>query len=135
MRYLLDTNTCVHLIRHRPAGLLQKLTSLPVGEAGVSSITVAELQYGVRKSRRPEQNTEVLAMFLSPLAIANFDYKAAEAYGRMRAHLEGSGASIGPLDTLIAAHAVSLDAALVTNHLGEFNRMPQLRVEDWTGKG
>ena len=135
MRYLLDTNTCVHLIRQKPAGLLRKLTSLPVGEAGVSSITVAELQYGVRKSSRPEQNAEALAMFLLPLPIADFDYKAAEAYGRIRAHLESSGAPIGPLDTLIAAHAASLDATLITNNPGEFGRVPQLRVEDWTGKG
>jgi tRNA(fMet)-specific endonuclease VapC len=135
MRYLLDTNICVHLIRHRPAGLLQKLTSLPVGEAGVSSITVAELQYGVRRSSRPEQNAEALAMFLLPLPIADFDYKAAEAYGRIRAHLEGGGMPIGTLGTLIAAHAISLDAILITNNVGEFSRVPQLQVEDWTGKG
>jgi tRNA(fMet)-specific endonuclease VapC len=135
MKYLLDTNICVHLIRHRPPRLLQKLTSLPVGEAGVSSITVAELQYGVRKSSRPEQNADALAMFLSPLPIADFDYGAAEAYGSIRAHLEGGGVPIGPLDTLIAAHAVSLDAVLVTNNLGEFSRVPRLRVEDWTAAG
>jgi tRNA(fMet)-specific endonuclease VapC len=134
MKYLLDTSICVHLIRHKPAGLLQKLTSLPVGEAGVSSITVAELQHGVQRSRRPEQNAEALAMFLSPLPIADFDYRAAEAYGRVRARLESSGTPIGPLDTLIAAHAASLDAILVTNNLGEFSRVPQLRVEDWSAE-
>jgi len=135
MKYLLDTNICVHLIRHRPPRLLEKLTSLPVGEAGVSSITVAELQYGVHKSSRPEQNAEALAMFLTPLPIADFDYRAAEAYGSIRASLEGSGAPIGPLDTLIAAHAASLDAILVTNNVGELRRVPQLRVEDWTSAG
>ena len=132
MKYLLDINVCVHLIRHKPAGLLRELTALPVGEAGVSSITVAELQYGVHKSSRPEQNAEALAMFLSPLPIADFDYAAAEAYGRIRAQLEGVGAPIGPLDTLIAAHAASLDAILVTNNMGEFSRVLQLRVEDWS---
>jgi tRNA(fMet)-specific endonuclease VapC len=135
MRYLLDTNICVHLIRYRPAALLQKLTSLPVGEAGVSSITVAELQYGVYKSSRPEQNSEALAMFLAPLPIADFDYAAAEAYGRIRAHLEDAGTPIGPLDTLIAACAASMDAVLVTNNVGEFDRVPHLRVEDWTNEG
>ena len=135
MRYLLDTNICVHLIRHKPAGLLQKLTSLPLGEAGVSSITVAELQYGVRKSSRPEQNAQALAMFLLPLPVADFDYKAAETYGNIRAHLESNGAPIGPLDTLIAAHAASLGAILVTSNLGEFRRVPSLSVEDWTGNG
>jgi len=135
MIYLLDTNICVHLIRHRSAALMQKLTSLPVGEAGVSSVTVAELQYGVQKSGRTEQNAEALAMFLTPLPIADFDYAAAEAYGRIRAHLERAGAPIGPLDTLIAAHAVSLDAILVTSNLGEFSRVTELRVEDWTDAG
>jgi tRNA(fMet)-specific endonuclease VapC len=135
MRYLLDTNICVHLIRQRPGALLQKLTSLPVGEAGVSSVTVAELQYGVHKSSRPEQNAEALAMFLAPLPVADFDYAAAETYGRIRARLERTGAPIGPLDTLIAAHAASLDAILVTNNLGEFGRVPELRVEDWTAQG
>jgi tRNA(fMet)-specific endonuclease VapC len=134
MRYLLDTNICVDLIRHRSAGLLQKLTSLPVGEAGVSSITAAELQYGLRKSRRPEQNAEALAMFLAPLPIAGFDYAAAETYGRIRAHLERTGAPIGPLDTLIAAHAASLDAILVTNNAGKFSRVPDLHVEDWAAE-
>jgi tRNA(fMet)-specific endonuclease VapC len=132
MRYLLDTNICVHLIRYRPAGLLQRLVALPVGEAGVSSVTVAELQYGVHKSSRPEQNSEALAMFLAPFPIADFDYAAAEAYGRIRAHLARTGTPIGPLDTLIAAHAASLGAILVTNNVGEFGRVPQLRVEDWT---
>jgi tRNA(fMet)-specific endonuclease VapC len=135
MKYLLDTSICVHLIRQRPAGLLRKLTALPVGDAGISSITVAELQYGVQKSSRPEQNSEALAMFLAPLPIADFDYAAAEAYGRIRAHLERTGAPIGPLDTLIASHAMSLDATLVTNNVGEFGRVPRLRVEDWTAAG
>jgi len=114
--------------------LLQKLTSLPVGEAGVSSITVAELQHGVQRSRRPEQNAEALAMFLSPLPIADLDYRAAEAYGGIRAHLESSSTPIGPLDTLIAAHASSLDVILVTSNVGEFSRVPDLRVEDRTAE-
>lgn len=135
MRYLLDTNICVHLIRHKPAGLLDRLTALPVGEAGVSSITVAELQYGVHKSSRPEQNAEALAMFLAPLPIADFDYAAAEAYGRVPAQIERAGTPIGPLDMLIAAHAVSLNAVLVTGNLAEFSRVPGLRVEDWTAAG
>ena len=71
-------------------------------------------------------------MFLAPLPIADFDYAAAEAYGRIRAHLERTGAPIGPLDTLIAAHAASMDAILVTNNVGEFIRVPGLRVEDWS---
>jgi tRNA(fMet)-specific endonuclease VapC len=131
MRYLLDTDLCVHLIRYKPAQLLRKLTSLLAGDVGVSSITVAELHYGVQKSSRPRENAEALAMFLLPLVVANFDYQAAEAYGQIRAHLETTGKPIGPLDTLIAAHAVSLGVTLVTNNAGEFARVPQLHLENW----
>jgi tRNA(fMet)-specific endonuclease VapC len=131
VRYLLDTNICIHLIRHKPAALLERLTSLPVGDVGVSAITVAELQAGVRKSREPERNAEALAMFLLPLVVADFDYAATEAYGRVRAYLESAGTPIGPLDTLIAGHAVSLDATLIADNVGEFGRIPQLRIENW----
>jgi tRNA(fMet)-specific endonuclease VapC len=81
MRFLLDTDICIHLIRHRPEGLLRKLTSLSVGEVGVSTITVAELEYGVWRSSRPEQNAEALTLFLLPLALVDFDYQAAKALG------------------------------------------------------
>ena len=131
MRFMLDTDICIYLIRHRPERLLRKLTAQPVGDIGVSSITVAELQYGVQRSSRPEQNAEALALFLLPLIVADFDYKAAESYGCIRAHLESSGTLIGPLDTLIAAHAVSLDVTLVTNNVAEFSHVPKLRVENW----
>ena len=134
MRYMLDTDACIHLIRHQSASLLEKLTSLPVGDAGVSSITVAELQYGVKKSDHPRQNAEALTMFLLPLSVADFNYQAAEAYGRIRAHLETAGIPIGAPDTLIAAHAESLDATLITNNVREFSRVPQLRVENWLEK-
>jgi len=131
MRYLLDTDICIHLIRYKPEQLLQRLTSLPVGEVGVSSITVAELHYGAQKSSRSNQNAEALAMFLLPLVIADFDYQAAEIYGQIRALLETTGKPIGPLDTLIAAHAVCLGVTLVTNNASEFARVPQLHVENW----
>jgi tRNA(fMet)-specific endonuclease VapC len=129
--YLLDTNICIHLIRYKPVALLERLTSLPVGDVGVSAITVAELQAGVRKSREPERNAEALAMLLLPLVVADFDYAATEAYGRVRAYLESAGTPIGPLDTLIAGHAVSLDSVLITDNVGEFGRIPQLRIENW----
>ncbi|MEJ5198050.1 MAG: type II toxin-antitoxin system VapC family toxin [Anaerolineae bacterium] len=131
MRFLLDTDICIYLIRHKPAGLLRKLTAQPIGDVGVSSITVAELQYGVQRSSRPEQNAEALTLFLLPLVVADFDYRAAEAYGRIRARLESNGTPIGPLDTLIAAHAASLNATLITNNVAEFSRVPELRIENW----
>ena len=131
VRYLLDTDLCIYMIRHKPEQLLRRLTSLPVGDVGISSITAAELQYGVQRSSRPEQNAEALILFLLPLVIADFDYQAAEVYGRIRARLENDGKPIGPLDTLIAAHAASMDATLVTNNVKEFDRVPKLRIENW----
>ena len=134
MRRLLDTNVCIHIIRRRPPGVLRRFESHEVGEIGVSSVTVAELAYGVEKSPRPEQNREALSRFLMPLEVAIFDPEAAAAYGRVRADLERIGTPIGPLDALIAAHAVSLGITLVTNNTREFSRVPGLEVEDWTLK-
>jgi tRNA(fMet)-specific endonuclease VapC len=131
MRYLLDTNICIEIICRKSPELLARLVALPVGEAGVSAITAAELWASVQKSRDPARNAEALAMFLLPLEVAAFDYAAAEAYGRVRAQLEDAGAPIGPLDTLIAGHALSLAAILVTNNAAEFGRVAGLRVEDW----
>jgi len=131
MRYLLDTNICIQIIRQKPMGLLSRLTALPVGDVGLSAITVAELHVGVHKSRDPGRNAEALALFLLPLEIAAFDYAAAEAYGRIRVALESAGTQIGPLGTLIAGHAVSLEAILVTDNVAEFSRVPGLRIENW----
>jgi tRNA(fMet)-specific endonuclease VapC len=131
MRYLLDTNICIQIIRRKPSELLSRLTALPVGDVGLSTITVAELHVGVQKSRDPARNAEALTMFLLPLEIADFGYAAAEAYGRIRATLEAAGTPIGPLDTLIAGHAVSLNAILVTDNVAEFSRVPGLRIENW----
>ena len=131
MRYLLDTNICIYLIKKRPHPVLEKFDAYSVGEVGVSSITVAELQYGVRKSQHAVKNQQALKQFLLPLVIADFDEQAAIAYGEVRAILEAQGTPIGPLDTLIAAQAISLDVTLVTNNVREFSRVPGLRFENW----
>ncbi len=131
MKYLLDTNICIALIRQKPAMLIQRLTFLQPGDAGISSITLAELFHGVEKSARPEQNMSALEQFLLPLDLADFDLNAALAYGKIRADLERTGQLIGSMDMLIAAHAVSVDAILVTNNVQEFRRVKGLLVEDW----
>lgn len=131
MKYLLDTNICIALIRQKPGALLQRLTSLQPGDAGISSITLAELFHGVEKSARPEQNMTALEQFLLPLDLADFDQGAALAYGKIRTDLERVGQIIGSMDILIAAHAVSLDAIMVTNNMQEFQRVKGLFVEDW----
>ena len=128
---MLDTDTCIALIKRQPRELIKRLEAKAVGDVGISSITLAELRHGVAKSLRITQNRAALDQFLIPLDIAPFDDLAADSYGALRAALETEGKPIGPLDTLIAAHAVSLNVVLVTHNVAEFKRAPGLRVDDW----
>lgn len=132
MKYLLDTNICIYLIRRKAERLIQKFAKHEIGDIGISIITVAELQYGVHRSSRHVQNNEALEGFLVPLTILDFDYAASAAYGRIRATLEAAGRPIGSLDTLIAAHALSRALVLVTNNVREFSRVDGLLIEDWS---
>ena len=132
MRYLLDTNICVLLIRQKSQTVLQKLTQHPLTNIAVSAITVAELQYGVAKSTQPAQNRQALDFFLLPLTILPFDEGVATTYGEIRVHLETQGTPIGAIDTLLAAQAISHKLIFVTNNVREFARVPGLSVEDWT---
>jgi len=129
---MLDTNICIAIIRGQPAAVLRRLRSRAVGQVGISSITLAELEFGAARSSRASQARQALAEFLLPLEVAPFDESAARAYGGVRETLEKKGRPIGPLDTLIAAHALGLDAVLVTNNTREFARVPGLALEDWT---
>lgn len=131
MKVLLDTNICIYLIREKPPEVLRRFGEHTVGDIGLSSITVAELHFGAQKSQRPEGNLQALEQFLLPLTVLPFDQDAAAAYGRVRTVLERRGMPIGSLDTLIAAHALSLDLTLVTNNVREFKRVPDLKVENW----
>lgn len=130
MKYLLDTDICVYVINERPRHALERFVKQEVGEIGVSSVTAAELAFGVAKSGS-QRNRQALDAFLLPLKIADFDLAAAFSYGEIRTFLESKGRVIGPLDMLIAAHAKSLGATLVTNNLREFKRIPGLAVENW----
>lgn len=134
MRYMLDINICIHAIKNRPPEVLAALRSHEAAGIGISSISVAELWFGVERSGS-ERNSRALRHFLGPLEIADFDAAAAEAYGKLRHRLERYGTPIGPLDTQIAAHALALDAILVTNNTREFSRVPALRLEDWVDRG
>ena len=129
--YLLDTCICIDLIRGRATGAVRRLRRRRIGTVGISSITFAELQYGVARSSDPARNTIALAHFCAPLDILPFDQQAASDYGAIRADLERSGTPIGPLDTLIAAHALTLDAVLVISNEREFARVTRLRIENW----
>ena len=132
MEYILDTNICIYIIKKKPANVFDKFSKLPLGDVGISTITLSELQYGVRKSAQPEKNQLALSQFLIPLEIAEFDSDAATEYGEVRASLEKKGTPIGPLDTLIAAHVKSLELILVTNNEKEFKRVTGLKIENWT---
>jgi tRNA(fMet)-specific endonuclease VapC len=111
--------------------MLDKLTSHAPGDVGLSTVTLAELRYGVAKSAQKDANARALDAFLLPLEIADFDETTAGVYGEVRAALEKTGTPIGPLDTQIGAHALSLGAVLVTHNAREFRRVPGLAVEDW----
>ncbi len=133
MKYMLDTNICIYIIRQKPARVLERFLALSPGDVGISVITVSELQHGVHKSNRPEQSAQALAQFLLPLTVADFTAQAAKIYGEIRAHLERQGNVIGPLDLFIAAHALQRNVTLVTNNMGEFARVPGLRLKNWAG--
>jgi tRNA(fMet)-specific endonuclease VapC len=132
MKYMLDTNICVFLIRTRPETVLNRLEKCRPGEVGISSVTLAELRYGAEKSLQVEKNLEALAGFTLALEIAAFDEQAVAGYGAVRTQLEAAGTPIGSMDMLIGAHALSLGATLVTNNTKELRRIKRLRVADWT---
>ncbi len=131
MKVMLDTNTCVAIIKRKPQQVLRRFNAYKVGEIGISSVTFAELEFGVAKSMRQDKNQEALDEFVLPLEIAGFDRDAAKVYGQVRASLEKKGTPIGSLDTMIGAHALALGVTLVTNNTREFSRVKGLTVVDW----
>jgi len=131
MRFMLDTNMCIYIIKKKPPQVLNRFTALEPSDIGISSITLSELEYGVERSSNRQQNREALMAFLAPLEIAVYDDLAAHHYGDIRAHLERQGLPIGAMDLLIAAHARSLSTPLLTNNVREFKRIPGLLVENW----
>lgn len=131
MKVMLDTNICIYIIKQSPYSVLQRFSSFQVGDIGISTITLAELEYGAERSAQPKKNREALEEFISALEVAPFDRQATEAYGRIRATLESKGRPIGAMDLLIAAHALSLGVQLVTNNEREFKQVPGLRVTNW----
>ena len=131
MKYMLDTNICIYLIKKKPTTVLKRFKKTNISEISISSITLSEFFYGVSKSSKPEQNFMALTQFVAPLEILPFGSEAAQYYGDLRARLEKQGTPIGSLDMLIAAHALSITSTLVTNNEKEFNRVPGLNIENW----
>jgi tRNA(fMet)-specific endonuclease VapC len=131
MKSMLDTNICIYIIKQKPQKVIDRFRRAKVSEIGVSSITLSELEYGVIKSANPEQNKLALTQFVAPIEIPAYDDAAAQYYGEVRAYLERQGTLIGSLDMLIAAHSLSLNAVLVTNNEKVFERVPNLKIENW----
>ncbi len=131
MKYMLDTNICIELLRGQGEPVVKRLMRHAIDDIVISSITLSELEYGVAKSSYQDRNRLVLTKFVSPLTILPYDEYAAAAYGHIRAALEKRATPIGALDMLIAAHAVSLQATLVTNNEREFRRIHELKVKNW----
>ncbi len=131
IKYMLDTNMIAYAKNRRPAVVLERLMQHDPSEICISSITMAELEYGVHNSSKPEQNRTALMMFLSGITILPFDSDASFEYGKIRYDLKSKGILIGGNDLLIAAHAKSLGLALVTHNTREFSRVESLSIEDW----
>lgn len=131
IRYLLDTNICIALIRQQNSAVQNRLVRCRPGTVGVSAITLAELEFGIGKSAQPARNRIALATFTAQLQVLPFGSEAALHYGDIRAILQRKGTPIGPLDTLIAAHARSVSAIVVTDNEREFRRVDGLEVENW----
>ena len=131
MKYLLDTDVCIYLIRNRSEKLRAVFNRHKPGDIGISVITLFELAYGVYRSQFPARNRALLEQFLQPLAVVEFDANDADTCGRIRAELAARGQPIGAYDLQIAAQALTRKLRLVTNNRREFARVPGLRIENW----
>ena len=130
IRYFLDTNICIYVINSGPQRVLQRFRREPLGSIGISSVSAAELAFGVAMSGSA-RNREALEMFLAPLEILPFDEAAIWHYAELRSTLKKQGQAIGPMDMTIAAHALSIRVTLVTNNTREFSRVSGLSLENW----
>jgi tRNA(fMet)-specific endonuclease VapC len=131
MKYLLDTNTCIYLIKRQYPEILAKLLKVGFENIGISAITLAELEYGIANSSRSMESQTALLEFILPFEILDFTYTAASFYGRIRKELKDMGRPIGDMDMLIASIAMANDLIVVTNNEKEFRRISGLRIENW----
>ena len=132
LRYLLDTNLCIRVLRDRPAAVRQRF-NLEADGLSISSIVLTELLHGAAKSARPVENRNEVEKFAARLDVLPFDARAADHAADIRANLERRGQTLGAYDLLIAGHARSLGLVVVTGNLAEFERVEGLRCEDWFG--
>lgn len=132
MKYMLDTNICIYIRKHHPKSVVEKFNTLQANDVSISSVVLSELALGVYNSEYVEKNMASLKKLISPILILPYDEAAAFHYGEIYATLKKAGNIIGQLDIMIAAHAISINATLVTNNLKEFSRIKNLKCENWT---
>jgi tRNA(fMet)-specific endonuclease VapC len=130
--FLLDTNICIYAIKKKPELVLKRISANLRNGIYISSLTVAELEFGISNSKYPDRNRVALLEFLSIFTILSFTEKDAIPYGLIKSRLRKNGTIIGPIDLLLAAQAISNDLVLVTNNVREFKRVEDLRIEDWS---
>ena len=131
MKYILDTNICIYIIKKKPESVIKKFEKLKASSVAISTITLSELYFGVAKSSKLDENMVALLEFISPLEVLDFTNADALIYGKIRNLLEKKGSPIGAMDLLIAAIAKCQDLILVTNNTKEFSRIPELKIENW----
>lgn len=132
LMYLLDTNVCIFAIKRKPAKVFELIKERSKENIYISSLTVAELEFGVQNSEREAQNRIALLKFLSIFKILDFDDADAIDYGRLKVDLRKKGKPLGTIDMLLAAQALNKEMIFVTNKVKEFERVDGLRIEDWT---
>ena len=131
MRYLLDTNACIVYLNQADSGIRSKIQKMHPKEIFLCSVVKSELIFGAMKSQRVEKNLQKLEVFFSNLQSIPFDDRAAEVFGDIRADLQKKGTPIGPYDLQIASIALVNDLILITHNTGEFERINNLKLEDW----
>ena len=129
--YLLDTNICIYIAKHKPIEVLQRFQLLEVGQVGMSIITHGELTHGAYKSQQPQLALSKLQQLIELIPVMPIAATVSEHYGQIRSSLENAGTPIGNNDLWIAAHALDLQVTLVTNNVREFERVPSLKLENW----
>lgn len=132
MKYLLDTNICIYIIKQKPEQVLKKFSRMRKAEMFLSSITIAELIYGVEKSQFKDRNMAAFDDFTAPFDCVDFDNESAKVFGHLRAELEKKGTMIGVFDLQIASIAIANDMILVTNNEKEYSRVSGIKIENWT---
>jgi tRNA(fMet)-specific endonuclease VapC len=130
--YLLDTNICIYAINKKPANVLGLIKEKAKNGICISSLTIAELEYGVENSKHIEDNRIALLKFISIFNVLNYDDADAVKYGKLKSRLKKAGNIIGPIDMLLASQALSKDLIFVTNNVDEFTRIEDLKIEDWS---